>query len=165
MACQIIIMVDGKKKKKKRKSVGWWVTECPPLFLLPPLFQWKHLLLLRCVMLIMSSDTPTTEKTTVMFRRSFLFLFLVILQSLSRGILCLSLSFSFFQDSISKVSHLYWSALLHEFLGSSPQMLFLAASNSSFCGKQNCSEAWVSVSLTSMWKMRGLHAILSHKYP
>lgn len=53
-----------------------------------------------------------------------------------RGILCLSLSFPRFQDSISKVSHLYWSAALHEFLRSSPQMLVLAACNSSFCSQQ-----------------------------
>lgn len=118
--------------------MGWWVTEYVLWFLLSPLFKWKYLLLLYCLMLIMSSNTSSTVKTKV---NVYMIFFFIVIPShftvcVVRGILCLSLSFPRFQDSISKVSHLYWSAALHEFLRSSPQMLVLAACNSSFCSQQ-----------------------------
>lgn len=80
----------------------------------------------------------STVRAMVNVYKIFFFLFIpsYFTVFVMRGILCLSLSFPCFQDSISKVIHLYWSALLHEFLRSSPQMLVLAACNSSFCGKQ-----------------------------
>lgn len=155
-------MVDG----YKTWSVGGWVTEHVILLLLSPLFQGKYLLVLWCLMLFATPSPLSTAKTIVNIHHVFFKLcfipsyFTVFVMG---DILCLSLSFPRFQDSISKVSHLYWSALLHEFLRSSPRTPVLAIPH--FVASRKCSAGWVSVSLTSIWKMRGLHSIISYKYP
>lgn len=109
---------------------------CPFAFAVTT-FSVKDLLLLCCLMIITSPNLPSTERTMVNVYKILKILILdYFTVFVMRGILCLCLSFPCFWDSISKVTHLYESALLHEFLRSSPQMLALAACNSSFWDTQ-----------------------------
>lgn len=100
-------------------------------------FSVKDLLLLCCLMVIIPPNLPSTERTMVnvykIFNNFIPGYFTVFVK---RGISHLCLSCPWFWDSISKVSHLYGSALVHEFLRGRPQMLALAACNSSFWDTQ-----------------------------
>lgn len=105
---------------------------CPFAFAVTT-FSVKDLLLLCCLMTIMPPNLPSTERTVVnVYKILKIFIPIYFTVFVMGGISCLCLSFPCFWDSISKVSHLYGSALLHEFLRSSPQMLALAPCNSSF---------------------------------
>lgn len=75
-------------------------------------------------------NLPSTERTLVNVYK--ILKFFIPMVFVMRGISLFCLSFPCFWDSISKVSHLFGSALVHEFVRSSPQMLALAACNSSF---------------------------------
>lgn len=88
-------------------------------------FSVKDLLLLCCLMVFTPPNLPSTQRTMVNVYKIFkIFIPGYFMVFVKRGISRLCLSFPCFWDSISKVSHLYGSALLHEFLRSSPQMQF-----------------------------------------
>lgn len=139
---------------------------CPFAFAVTT-FSVKDLLLLCCLMIITSPpNLPSTERTMVnVYKILKIFIPCYFMVFVMKGILCLCLSFPWFRDSISKVTTFMEVPYSMNFSEAAPRRWLLQHAIPHFGTCRDWSAGWVSVSLTSIWKMQGLHSVISYKYP